>query len=87
MTLTPLMNKISNQLKIWREVSRQRNELAKLSDHLLKDIGLSRVDVEREAARPFWDNAPANDVSLRPRGNEDSSRRSARCKVKCCTQH
>ena len=29
-------------------------ELASLSDHLLADIGLSRQEVMREAAKPYW---------------------------------
>jgi uncharacterized protein YjiS (DUF1127 family) len=28
--------------------------LARLDDHLLSDIGLSRSDVEREIHKPFW---------------------------------
>jgi uncharacterized protein YjiS (DUF1127 family) len=33
---------------------RQRQELAELSDHLLKDIGVSRDEALREAGEPFW---------------------------------
>lgn len=44
------------QVHRWTEVSRQRRELAQLSDEMLKDIGLSRVDKLREADRPFWDD-------------------------------
>jgi uncharacterized protein YjiS (DUF1127 family) len=28
--------------------------MRQLSDHTLKDIGLSRADVEGEANKPFW---------------------------------
>jgi uncharacterized protein YjiS (DUF1127 family) len=28
--------------------------MAMLSDHLLRDIGLTRHDVERELMKPFW---------------------------------
>jgi uncharacterized protein YjiS (DUF1127 family) len=34
--------------------SRQRRALAALDDRLLRDVGLSRADVEREYNRPFW---------------------------------
>ena len=36
------------------ETYRQRRALAALDDHMLKDIGLSRCDVEAEISRPFW---------------------------------
>lgn len=36
-------------------VSMQRRDLANLSDDMLRDIGVSRADVDAEAARPFWD--------------------------------
>ena len=45
-----------SQVQRWAELSRQRRELAQLSDEMLKDIGLSRVDTLREANRPFWDD-------------------------------
>jgi uncharacterized protein YjiS (DUF1127 family) len=39
----------------WQELARQRRALAAMSDHMLKDLGLSRADALREAGRPFWD--------------------------------
>lgn len=42
------------QALAWLERARQRRELRQLSDHMLKDIGLTRADVEAEAAKPFW---------------------------------
>ena len=36
-------------------VSRQRRELATLSNAALRDMGLSREAALREAAKPFWD--------------------------------
>lgn len=36
-----------------RHCSRQR--LLTLSDHQLKDIGLTRADAQREASRSFWE--------------------------------
>jgi len=41
-------------LLTWLERVRQRRHLGQLSDHMLKDIGLSRADVESETAKPFW---------------------------------
>jgi len=38
----------------WRERSRQRRTLHRLDDRMLRDIGLSRADVEYEASKPFW---------------------------------
>ena len=31
-----------------------RRHLASLNDHMLKDIGVSRADVEYEIRKPFW---------------------------------
>ncbi len=38
----------------WFERVRQRRQLGELSEHMLKDIGLSRADVDSEIAKPFW---------------------------------
>ncbi|KAF0865508.1 DUF1127 domain-containing protein [Pseudomonas sp. LD120] len=40
----------------WHAVARERRMLAGLSDTALRDLGLSRADVEREVTRPFWDD-------------------------------
>ncbi len=32
----------------------QRRALAELDDRMLRDVGLSRADVEREISKPFW---------------------------------
>jgi uncharacterized protein YjiS (DUF1127 family) len=36
------------------ERSRQRQALAQLDDHDLKDIGMTRQEADAEAAKPFW---------------------------------
>jgi uncharacterized protein YjiS (DUF1127 family) len=41
-------------LLLWQDRIRQRYQLAELDDRRLADIGLSRVDVEREVSKPFW---------------------------------
>ena len=38
----------------WLERARQRRQLQSLNDHMLKDLGLSRADVDGEASKPFW---------------------------------
>ena len=38
----------------WQIRSRQRTALRRLNDHMLKDIGVTRADAWREAAKPFW---------------------------------
>lgn len=37
------------------ETRRQRRALRMMDGHMLRDIGLSRADVECEANRSFWD--------------------------------
>lgn len=38
----------------WIERARQRQVLATLDDHMLRDIGVTRTDAERECRKPFW---------------------------------
>ena len=38
----------------WQDRARQRHHLRELNDHLLRDMGISRADVEYEASKPFW---------------------------------
>lgn len=33
---------------------RQRRALGQLDDRMLRDIGLTRLDVEQEITKPFW---------------------------------
>ena len=50
------IRRIANTLRLWSERSRQRKELKVLAHHpkVLKDIGVSRYDVQRESRKPFW---------------------------------
>ena len=50
-TVSPL-----GHLLRWYELHRQREELARLSDATLHDLGLSRADIQQEAERHFWDD-------------------------------
>lgn len=38
----------------WIERSAQRHALSQLDPHRLKDIGLTKQDVERECSKAFW---------------------------------
>jgi uncharacterized protein YjiS (DUF1127 family) len=38
----------------WIARVRQREALAALDDHTLRDIGITRVEAMREAEKPFW---------------------------------
>ena len=39
----------------WWRTRRERRQLLELSDHMLRDVGLTRAEARDEAARPFWD--------------------------------
>jgi uncharacterized protein YjiS (DUF1127 family) len=41
-------------IAVWFNRHRQRRVLAELTPHLLNDIGVSREEALREAAKPFW---------------------------------
>lgn len=38
----------------WSRTYRTRKQLAHLSGHMLKDVGLTEQDAAREATLPFW---------------------------------
>jgi len=39
---------------VWVTRAEARRGLSMLSDHVLRDIGMTRADVERELLKPFW---------------------------------
>jgi uncharacterized protein YjiS (DUF1127 family) len=47
--------RLAETLHLWRERYRQRRKLSALSDHMLKDMGLSRSDAGRETGKRFWE--------------------------------
>jgi len=47
-------SRLWRRLELWGERRRQRRALRRLDRRTLQDLGLNRVDVEREAAKPFW---------------------------------
>jgi len=41
-------------IALWADRARQRRRLAAMDDRLLSDIGVTRVEAERECEKPFW---------------------------------
>jgi uncharacterized protein YjiS (DUF1127 family) len=41
-------------LLTWQSRARMRTQMAELSDHLRKDMGIGLGDVVRETSKPFW---------------------------------
>ena len=67
MILFSSASKVLAKILFWGEIFRQRKQLSEMDDCLLKDIGISRVDADREAHRKFWDYSPIVDESLQKR--------------------
>ena len=44
----------ADALDAWFERRRSRRFLASLDDRMLRDVGLSAADVDRECSKPFW---------------------------------
>ncbi|HLZ66345.1 MAG TPA: DUF1127 domain-containing protein [Aliidongia sp.] len=53
-SLSDLVTRLFDAIGTWSERSAQRRALAAVSDHVLHDIGISRLDVEGEIDKPFW---------------------------------
>ncbi len=41
-------------VRSWRDRARQRDQLQRLTDRDLRDIGISRLDAVAESRKPFW---------------------------------
>lgn len=48
------LGRMIDTLLLWRERRRQRRALATLSDEILKDIGVTRLEAERESIKRPW---------------------------------
>jgi uncharacterized protein YjiS (DUF1127 family) len=48
------LSKSFDVLLLWLQRWRERRQLDALSDHMLKDIGVSRADIELEVRKTFW---------------------------------
>jgi uncharacterized protein YjiS (DUF1127 family) len=49
-----LFGRMLSSLLDWQSRAGERHRLATLDDHMLKDLGLTRADVEHEVRKPFW---------------------------------
>jgi len=49
-----LLPNLLSRFLAWRERARGRHLLLQLDDRMLRDVGLSRSDVDRECAKHFW---------------------------------
>ena len=52
--VVPIVDRVIETPIAWLERMRERRQLAGLSDGMLKDIGVSRADVEHVVEKPFW---------------------------------
>ena len=52
--LVPVIDRVIETPIAWLERIRERRQLAQLGDDMLKDIGVSRADVEHVVEKPFW---------------------------------
>lgn len=41
-------------LLTWQGRARERQQIAALSEHMRRDLGLSDADIFRESRKPFW---------------------------------
>jgi uncharacterized protein YjiS (DUF1127 family) len=48
------LSALADAFSAWQERLDQRRTLARLDDRLLRDMGLTRADVEQEVSKPFW---------------------------------
>jgi uncharacterized protein YjiS (DUF1127 family) len=46
--------RLARTVRLWVSRASERRNLSDLDDHLLRDLGLSRVRVRLEGGRPFW---------------------------------
>jgi uncharacterized protein YjiS (DUF1127 family) len=54
--LADIAGRIIDLLATWHQREVDRRQLRTLDDGMLRDIGLSRADLEFESSKPFWRN-------------------------------
>ena len=58
----PRLGKLVDRMLGWLRDRAERRSLARLDDRTLRDVGLSRADIDREYEQPFW--APIDVAAL-----------------------
>ena len=48
------LRRVRDTVRLWQDRARGREELLRLGEHELRDIGITRVQAEAEANKPFW---------------------------------
>ena len=46
--------RLAGMVATWERRAQERRSLAEMSQHMLKDLGISRLDARRASAKPFW---------------------------------
>ena len=54
LSVRSILVSVKNTLAKWQHNYSSRIYLEELSDHMLKDIGVSRSEARDEASKPFW---------------------------------
>lgn len=49
-----VISAVDRTLALWDLRARSRRDLARLDDHLMRDMGFDPIEVRREANKPFW---------------------------------
>jgi uncharacterized protein YjiS (DUF1127 family) len=49
-----LWRRLMDTVRLWRQRAEGRQQLRTFDDHLLRDIGITRLQAEAEADKPFW---------------------------------
>jgi uncharacterized protein YjiS (DUF1127 family) len=48
------LGQIRDTLRLWQDRVSGRQQLLRLDEHVLRDIGITRLQAEAEANKPFW---------------------------------
>ncbi len=53
-TLVRLVRKVIDTWLLWQRRADDRRRLIEMAPHLWRDVGVDRLQLEREAQKPFW---------------------------------